>query len=158
MLKIFNLFVVSNAFKLLTNYTPPNQLLLRPCSQINPVILETTYHVCTALRKTGVVDCEVSELGNVNVCSAPNGHYGTFYPNTKEIWLNDLLIHFKKLIFNIILHEIVHALGLDHSKEIGIMSYSVRQDSYGITLEDSTELWPSIDDFRGLLYIKYMNL
>ena len=159
MLKIFNLFVVTNAFKLLQNYTPPNKLLLKPCPEINPSILMTTRDVCKALRETGLVDVKMSDFGDTLICSQKAGHYGSFFPIENEIWLNDILEHFPKMSYNIILHELLHRVGLDHSEEAGMMgTYAVRENSYGFPIEDQHYLWLSFDDVKGLFFIKYINL
>ena len=151
------LFVVGTAaFNLLPNYTPPKNLLrIKPCADINPIILKTTIEVCQSLRDTCLIDVQVSELGDTTICSQAAGHYGTFSPMSKEIRLNEILQYFPNISYNVIMHKILHSLGLDHSKRPGMMSYSVREDFYGFPIQDHNRLWPSVDDIQGLLFIKY---
>ena len=59
--------------------------------------------------------------------------------------------------YNVIMHEILHSLGMDHSQKQGMMSYSIREYFLGYPIEDQNKLWASVDDIRGLLYIKYAN-
>jgi hypothetical protein len=152
------LFVVGNAFNLLPNYTPPkNNLHIKPCFDINPIILETTIQVCEALSDTGLIDINVSDLGTVNICTHATGHYGSFSPVDNEIRLNEIIQYFPNMSYNVILHEILHSLGLDHTDKPGMMSYSIREYFFGYPIEDQNKLWLSVDDVHGVLLIKYAN-
>jgi hypothetical protein len=152
------LFVVGNSFNLLPNYTPPkNSLHIKPCIDINPIILETTIEVCESLRDTGLIDIEVSEQGTVSICTHTAGHYGSFSPVDNEIRLNEILQYYPNMSYNVIMHEILHSLGMDHSQKQGMMSYSIREYFVGYPIEDQNKLWLSVDDVHGVLYIKYSN-
>ena len=59
-------------------------------------------------------------------------------------------------LYNVILHEMLHALGLKHSKKMGIMNYSL-QIYQGNILQDLRRLWLSIDDLNGLSHLRSMN-
>ena len=52
-------------------------------------------------------------------------------------------------LYNVLLHEILHGLGLKHSKEKGMMNYSITVDDKG-PLEDHHKLWLSSDDLEGI--------
>ena len=59
--------------------------------------------------------------------------------------------------YNVILHEILHSLGLDHTDKPGMMSYSIREYFLRYPIEDQNKLWLSVDDVHGVLLIKYAN-
>jgi hypothetical protein len=47
-----------------------------------------------------------------------------------------------------------YTLGLNHTDVDGIMNYKIRVNTQGRVLEDTNKLYPSLDDIRGLRYIK----
>ena len=69
-----------------------------------------------------------------------------------EIQLSDRLLNYPNTMNNVILHELLHSMGLKHSEKPGIMNYSVLTQR-DLILEDRRVLWLSEDDIMGLYYL-----
>ena len=52
-------------------------------------------------------------------------------------------------LYNVLLHEILHSLGLKHSLLKGMMNYSITVDNKR-PIEDHHKMWLSLDDLAGI--------
>lgn len=65
---------------------------------------------------------------------------------------NTLLSH-PTTLHNVVLHELLHSMGLDHTQQTGMMNYSLRAVYMHGDVhlhDDERRLWLSLDDMRGL--------
>ena len=69
-----------------------------------------------------------------------------------HIQVSNRLLSYDNTLFNTVLHELLHSLGLKHSPLAGIMNYSLLMES-GRPLEDRRKLWLSKDDLDGLQFL-----
>jgi len=152
---ILTLQTVCNTFKLLPNLVCELPKTFEPCREINERLLNIVKDVFSDLRYGGLPI--FLDKSNNTICSTDYTHYGQMlYNPTSSTSITNLL--FKNSIvytptsaYNIILHETLHSLGLDHNDgELGMMNYAVSENWYGGITDDQRKLWISIDDIRGI--------
>ena len=143
--------VVATAYKIADVYTFNNP---------------TTYSVCDVLRET--VKEAVKELPfNVlesdtatnTICTVDTN---AFYARTQTIQdsnglytaieISYRLLNYPTTLYNVLLHEMLHSVGLKHSTEAGVMNYSVLIQRNTV-MEDKRKIWLSSDDIMGLYYL-----
>ena len=132
--------------------------VLSVCPALSPRLKDTIYEVADAMTLNGypVLIQEANASGVI--CNEAKGHYGytTLDNNQTNIYINDKLLYLPNTLYNVLLHEVLHSIGLDHSDKPGMMSYAISETWYGFPKEDERKLWLSIDDLRGLYDIKYI--
>ena len=77
--------------------------------------------------------------------------YGT---EETDILVSNELLDYDNVLYNVVLHEFLHALGLNHTEENGVMSYKIYTNEKYEILEDRRKLYLSYDDMKGLYEIK----
>jgi hypothetical protein len=126
----------------------------------------TTYSVCDVLRET--VNEAIKELpfqayesdAAVNtICTVDTN---AFYARTQTIQddnglrtaieISDRLLSYTNTLYNVLLHEMLHSVGLKHSTESGVMNYSIFT-TRDTVMEDIRRIWLSSDDILGLYYL-----
>ena len=126
----------------------------------------TTYSVCDVLRET--FDEAIKELPfNVlesdtstnTICTVDTN---AFYARTQtiqdnnglhtEIEISYRLLNYPTTLYNVMLHEILHSVGLKHSNQAGVMNYSMFTNRNTV-MEDQRRIWLSSDDLMGLYYL-----
>ena len=126
----------------------------------------TTYSVCASIMET--VNEAIKELPfNVLESDAATNTICTvdtnaFYARTQTIQdsnglhtaieISDRLLNYPTSLYNILLHEMLHSVGLKHSDEVGVMNYSVLIQRNTV-VEDRRRIWLSSDDIMGLYYL-----
>jgi hypothetical protein len=133
--------------------------VLSVCPALSPRLKDTIYEVADAMTLNGypvLIQHQANASGVI--CNQPHGHYGytTLDNNQTNIYINDKLLYLPNTLYNVLLHEVLHSIGLDHSDKPGMMSYAISETWYGFPKEDERKLWLSIDDLRGLYDIKYI--
>ncbi len=121
-------------------------------------LLQTSQEVASDLRQLGLpFYIGTSSNSTGIICNNPDVHYGSMVSyndsaNTDIVISNDLL-GYPNTLYNVIWHEILHSLGLDHNNgEPGLMSHVVRVSSwFGSVLNDCRKLWISSDDINGII-------
>ena len=156
-------------YELIDNYNPTAHKELTFCASAEPILRETTKSVIDNINKYEILYLSLHDNktiksntnDNINsICSFNNyaGIFGytSFYDNNYEtdISISQRLYNTPTTLENIIYHEVLHSVGLNHTYENGLMNYSLRLDRYGRVLEDYTKLYMSIDDIKGLRFIK----
>lgn len=79
-------------------------------------------------------------------------HYSPFF-NETDITISNTILGIDTNLYNVILHEFVHALGLDHSNTKGMMNYTIQLTKNNGIIKDSNKLYISIDDYKGIKYL-----
>ena len=147
-----------SSYKLLDNVTPVFPKVLKPCQGISKRLLSTSIEVCKQLQDSGYDVSIGKNNATGSVCSeAHNSHYGYMMPyeNFTEIHISNKLLDKPTTLYNVLLHEVLHSVGLDHSTSEGLMKYSITQTFWGSVENDQRRLWLSIDDLSGLYYLKH---
>jgi len=117
--------------------------------------------VCNYINDFNIHRCIISPTtGSINTISVSYtndyylGYTKLYNTSQTDIIINHKLLKTKNTLYNVLLHEMIHSFGLNHSNEYGIMNYSIRVNERNEILEDSNKLYLSTDDIRGLKYIK----
>lgn len=149
---------IVNAYILLNNVKCVIPKIISPCEGINLLLLETSQEVVSDLRQLGLpiyIDKSVNSTGII--CNEPNVHYGYMTPsvdgNKTNITISNNLFPYLNTLYNVILHELLHSVGLNHNNgEQGMMSYSITMTNWFRSVKnDCRKLWISIDDVNGIL-------
>lgn len=164
------LFIIGSAFsyELISDFNlTKKDIDFYPCIGLNPILKEKTIEVFEEINDLDMYNLNLKGqtypvgFNEVNtICdydkSVSNSYgYCSFYPPTNEtdIMISNALFNYPNNLYNVLLHEIIHALGLNHSKEnYGIMNYSVSLNS-DYSLINDRHLYLSIDDINGLKYL-----
>jgi hypothetical protein len=104
--------------------------------------------------------------GKNTLCNSADNSATNFYVSTHpiemDIKINNNILLTPGTLYNVILHELGHVMGLSHSDTLGMMNYSIQtvifENSAGsqkVYIED-TELWWSQDDMHGIARSYYM--
>lgn len=166
---LFSSLLSIHSFNILNNYIPSSyhkHFFL--CDSIHPNMRETFYEATKNINKYHIHHLSLKQGytepidgNNINdVCSydGMNGYYGytkTFGTNETDIYISNTLLNTQNTLYNVIYHEFIHSLGLNHTiDKDGIMNYKMRTEINGNILEDSNKLYVSMDDIKGLRYIK----
>ena len=157
LLNVFVILSIVNGYILLNNIECIVPKIISPCEDINLFLLQTSQEVASDLRQLGLPFYIGTSNATGIICNNQDVHYGVMISsndsvNTDIVISNDLL-GYPNTLYNVILHEILHSLGLDHNNgEPGLMSHTVRVSSwFGSVLNDCRKLWISSDDINGII-------
>lgn len=157
-LVLYSTFV--NSFKIINYVKPQFPKLLTPCNNIDIRLLET----CAELSK----NFPQFKMNDVNatgyICNQQSDNFGytsvlkdSIEQNT-NIWISDKLLNKPNTLYNVVLHEVLHSMGLNHSNEQGMMNYSIHigYNWFGgmDIIDDDMKLWISTDDRKGLIFLR----
>jgi hypothetical protein len=70
--------------------------------------------------------------------------------NDTDIYINEKLIQTPNVLYNVLLHEFLHSLCLDHTYIPSVMNYTVSLDSNYNIINERNKIYLSVDDFKGL--------
>jgi hypothetical protein len=92
------------------------------------------------------------EFSSGEICNEPVGHYGYMVESYEififtDIYINDILLNRPNTLYNVLLHEVAHSMGMTHSENFGIMNYYITINSDGSIFEDQRKLWLSSADY-----------
>jgi len=79
-------------------------------------------------------------------------HYSPFF-NETDITISNTILGIDTNLYNVVLHEFIHAIGLDHGTNKGMMNYTIQLTENNGIIKDSTKLYISIDDYIGIKYL-----
>jgi predicted Zn-dependent protease len=132
--------------------------LLSLCPSLNPILKDTIDEVAEHMNLNGYPVIIQDKNNTGTVCNQHRGHYGytTLDNNRTNIYINNKLLYLPNTLYNVLLHEVLHSIGLDHSDKEGMMKYAITENWYGSPVNDERKLWLSIDDLQGLYDIKYI--
>ena len=148
-----SIFILVNSFNILSYYQPlEKEKEFYLCDNFSDVLRETTKEIFKQLNKYNLYDFQLNEektfphekndintICNLNLVDkyGYTTHYAPDYTET-DISISNTLIGIDTNLYNVILHEVLHSIGLDHSLEFN-----------GIK-KDLIKLYLAVDDFNGL--------
>lgn len=144
------------SFKIIGIVQPQFPKMLKPCPSIDSRLLDTVNAVAVNFHQfqlgknktTGYICNQHSDnLGYTSILQ------GSIDQNT-NIWISNYLLDTPNTLYNVVLHEVLHSMGLNHSDRQGMMNYSVRTTWFGNVIDDPQKLWISPDDRQGLRHLK----
>jgi hypothetical protein len=154
------ILVAVNAFNLIPNMNISFPKILAPCDNINYQLNQTISSVCSSLQDNGYQVFVSPYNSSGTICQSSIMPYMVFGMMTlmvdglTHITIKQDILHLPKTLYNVVYHEILHSIGLDHSIKAGLMNYSVKvsYDWLGRLqpIDYSHFLYPSIDDLDGL--------
>jgi len=143
------------------------------CNNLNPIIVDTSVQAINYLNSYKLFNLSINfqqpvepNIDNYNViCSVPERFkymtgYTTAWDKTADVFVNTELISYPNTLYNVVLHELIHSIGLNHTDVPSMMDYKVNmyyKDNTYTTLvykNDINRLWLSLDDIKGLRKIK----
>ena len=146
------IYYTVQAYTLLEHYIPSTITKdFYMCPSINDKLRETTISVIDDINKYNILfislkqeESEIIDNNNINeICniqSDPYQAYGStivFGTNESDIYIQNSVLYKPKTLYNVVYHEFIHALGLNHTTEHdGYMNYNVRTNTYGIIDDD----------------------
>ena len=155
-----------NGYNLLDFYTPKdNPLPFYTCCNLDDKVLYTSKEVIENINSHNIINVSLhnqiykDEINDANtICSFDDANKGYGYTllteNEADIYISNQLLQHNNTLYNVILHEFIHALGLNHSVYPSIMNYKISVDYWGTIHEDREKSYLSIDDMRGLENVK----
>ena len=154
------LMVGVSAFEIINSVKPQFPKMLKPCPNIDNRLLDTVTELSNNFPQfqlssndtTGYICNQISEnLGYTSILQ------DSLDQNT-NIWISNKLLDKKNTLYNVVLHEVLHSMGLNHSDKQGMMNYSIRvgYNWFGgmEIIDDGMKLWISPDDRQGLRFLK----
>lgn len=156
MLKFLMIVAAVQSFEIITSVKPQSPKLLKPCPDIDQRLLDTVSELSNNFKQFQLSD--VNTTGYICNQNSDNFGYTSILENSLDqntnIWISDYLLDTPNTLYNVVLHEVLHAMGLNHSDRPGMMNYSVRTTWFGNVLDDAMKLWVSPDDRKGLRFLK----
>ena len=163
---IFFIIPIVYSYELLQNYIPTSfvkefyveQSLRDYSNEICDYINDFNIHRCIISPSSGsTIPILKNNINTISVSYTNDNYYGytrLYNTNETDIVINHKLLKTKNTLYNVLLHEIIHSLGLNHTYNYGIMNYTIFMDSNNNIIEDRRKIYLSVDDLRGLRFIK----
>jgi len=161
MLKFLLLNYVSTfAFEIIDSVNPQFPKRLKPCPNIDIRLLQTCDELSNNFPQFKISYSNYTGY----ICNQISDNFGytsilqdSIEQNT-NVWISNQLLDKPNSLYNVVLHEILHSMGLNHSNKQGLMNYTVRvnRNWYGgmDIIDDGMKLWVSPDDRKGLIYLR----
>lgn len=152
------------AFEIINSVKPQFPKLLKPCPNIDNRLLETVNELSNNFPQFQLSRNKTSRNTTGYICNQQSDNFGytsilknSIDQNT-NIWISNKVLDKPNTLYNVVLHEVLHSMGLNHSDKQGMMNYSITvgYNWYGSMeiIDDGTKLWISPDDRRGLRFLK----
>ena len=152
---------LSTGYRLLSRYDHIHPAELRTCRQFPAHARQMAKDAASSIRvhdfHVFVFDETRIARGRVGTICQMTGQmddsWGVAFTeeHSRNIYINPAILSLDNVLYNVLLHELLHVCGLAHSDHPGMMNYSVRYDiQTGRYVEDNERRWLSIDDWDGL--------
>ena len=136
------------------------------CTDISPILETTTTDVIQELNEYKLFDFKLNDekynhgkngyntICNKNLDTNKYSEFGICthyapYFNETDITISNKLIGSETNLYNVVLHEVLHSVGLDHTDKKGILNYTLQKRGYGY-IRDKDKLYLSVDDYNGM--------
>jgi hypothetical protein len=157
MLKLLLLIVgVVGAFEIIKSVKRQFPKLIKPCPSIDIRLLDTVTELSNNFKQFQLSSNDTTGY----ICNQQSDNFGytSILENSIEqntnVWISNYLLDTPNTLYNVVLHEVLHSMGLNHSDRPGMMNYSIRTTWFGNVIEDPQKLWISPDDRQGLRFLK----
>jgi len=147
---------VTSSYNIITSVNPQFPKLLKPCPSIDTRLLDTVNEISINFPRVQLGKNKTTGY----ICNQPGDNLGytsilqgSVDQNT-NIWISNKLLDTPNTLYNVVLHEVLHSMGLNHSDKQGMMNYSVRTTWFGNVIDDPQKLWISKDDRQGLRFFR----
>src|SRR6056300_193721 len=154
------------SYELLQHYIPSS---FTKEFYVSDTLRDYTNEVCDYINKFNIHRCIISpssgftnpilqnNINTISVSYTNDNYYGytkLYGTNETDIIINHKLLKTKNTLYNVLLHEIVHSIGLNHTLVPSVMNYTIFMNERNEIIEDRRRIYLSIDDVRGLRFIK----
>jgi hypothetical protein len=156
-------------YNLLANYVPTEITKhFSLCMMLDTKIKDTFINVIDDINRYNILYIDIqnedifkpqtrngiNEICDFNGVDTNYAYTTTMGNNETDIYISKLFIDKPTTLYNVVYHEILHSLGLNHTEEHdGLMKYKFYMNGNTI-LDDKQKLYPSLDDIKALRYIK----
>lgn len=143
----------------------------RFCDNIDEELRNTTIDVFDDFNKRGFTTAILTDDLGMDVIPICNENmsldrygYAKFVNKIEyleiKMYISNRILNIPTTLWNVVYHELLHTVGLAHSKEPGLMNYTVTLTRNYEVIPDRKKLYPSTDDLAGLnfLYDTYINV
>lgn len=158
----------SESYKLLSyRNISETEIEFNSCNNLSPILESCTKEVIQEINQYDLFDLKYNEEthyeheynGYNTICNdnldnniyseyGITTHYGPYF-NETDITIDNRLLGSETNLYNVVLHEFLHSLGLDHTEVKGMMNYSVQPTVYGY-VRDKEKLYLAVDDYNGM--------
>ena len=157
MLKLLLIVAAVQSFEIIKSVKPQFPKLLKPCPNIDQRLLDTVTELSKNFHQFKLSSNDTT-TGYICSQNSDNFGYTSILENSIDqntnIWIANSLLNTPNTLYNVVLHEVLHAMGLNHSYQPGMMNYSIRTTWFGNVIDDPQKLWISKDDRQGLRFLK----
>ena len=166
LLLFLSYIILGKGYELLDFYTPKdNPLPFYTCCDLDKKVLSVSKNVIEHINQHNIINVSLhneiykDEINGENtICSFDDDTkafgYTVLTKNEADIYISNRLLQKDNTLYNVVLHEFIHALGLNHSAIPSIMNYTVSVSYMGNIYDDRDISYLSIDDMRGLENVK----
>ena len=152
---------LASTYKLLPYEFGEPILKYRLCDGINSNLTETVIQTMTDYNQLGFNTLMLTtdmDPDVIPVCNDTMGidryGYATFINKIdyieRSVKISNHILEIPTTLWNVVYHEILHTVGLGHSKEDGLMYYTVTLTRDYDVIPDADRMYPSEDDIAGL--------
>ncbi len=165
-LLFLSIILIGKSYELLNDYIPKyNPVPFYTCCSLDEKLLKVSKEVIEDINNHNILNISLhneiykDEINGANtICSFDddNKAYGFtyLYENEADVYVSNKLLNKDNTLYNVVYHEFIHALGLNHSVYPSIMNYTVSVSYMGSIYDDRDKSYLSIDDMRGLQKVK----
>jgi predicted Zn-dependent protease len=148
-------------YKILDYATPSKEQNFKFCPLIDKRVIDDVFEITNDVRATtnynfiykNDVNTKLT-ICNGNLLDGETAYTKTFRNNTKEIHIDNELLTYDYNLYNVLYHEMGHAIGMAHSDNKGVMNYSLVNDKNDNIVDDTFKIWLSQDDVNGIKFLQ----
>ena len=147
------LLKLTHSYELLEDIIPVFPKVLGFCEDVADEVIETANEITQNIPNFYIDDEDnTGEICMIKDNKIKNYGYMSWKYNTNytNIFIHNDLLYTPNTLYNVLLHEVLHSYGLNHSNIEGMMNYTVSVNMWGNVIEDERKLWISYDDIMGL--------
>jgi predicted Zn-dependent protease len=148
-------------YKILDYAIPSKEQEFKFCPFIDKRVIDDVFEITNDVRATTnynfmyKIDVNTKlTICNENLLDGETAYTKTFINNTKQIHIDNKLLTYDYNLYNVLYHEMGHAIGMAHSDNKGIMNYSLDTDKHNNILDDTFKIWLSQDDINGIKFLQ----